>query len=259
MSRGMKVNWAKNLDKRTVAILGLGEIGKAIHKVYEVNSPNTKIIVRDLGIDGFTEKAEFLHVCIPGNLPDFREVVLQAIRDLGGECCVIIHSTVQVGTTEEIGDTHASVVHSPCRGVHPNLYEGIMTFKKFIGADSDVVGQVVADELSRLGIKPIVVKKSRTTELLKLLDTSFYSVCIAFHGYAKQLCDQEGLDFDSVMTIANDTYNEGYLKLGMPQVIRPVLAPPTGPLGGHCCIPNARLLKEHFGSDPIIESILRWS
>ena len=260
MSRGIEVNWPKALEDRTIAILGLGEIGSAIKECYRRNSPQDKIIVRESGYDQFGgHQAKFLHVCIPGSLPDFNEIVLKAARDLGGECVIVIHSTVQVGTSEKIGKSHKATVHSPCRGIHPNLYEGLMTFVKFIGADDENAGKLASKELERIGMRCQVLKKSRTTELMKLLDTTYYSVCIAFHGYAKKLCDGEKLDFDEVMTLANDTYDEGYFSLGMPQVIRPVLTPPTGPLGGHCCIPNAKLLKEKFGPDPIIKMVLDWS
>ena len=43
------------------------------------------------------------------------------------------------------------------------------------------------------------------------------------------------------MTKFNHTYNEGYKKLGKTYVVRPVLYP-TDKIGGHCIIPNAKLL-----------------
>ena len=64
----------------------------------------------------------------------------------------------------------------------------------------------------------------------------------------KKLCDQIGADFDEAVTDFNETYNSGYDQLGKKNVIRPVLFPPDGPIGGHCVIPNAKLLEKIFES-----------
>ena len=44
-----------------------------------------------------------------------------------------------------------------------------------------------------------------------------------------------------VYTWANETYNQGYKELGKENVIRPVLFPPKGEIGGHCVVPNFNL------------------
>jgi hypothetical protein len=71
-------------------------------------------------------------------------------------------------------------------------------------------------------------------------------MCIAFHAEINSLCDEMGLGFEEVMTEWNQEYNEGYKKLGMDHVVRPVLNPPEGSIGGHCIIPNAKLLKDFY-------------
>jgi hypothetical protein len=45
------------------------------------------------------------------------------------------------------------VVHSPVRGVHPYLYEGIKTFVKYIGADNKEAGNMADTHLKGLGNK----------------------------------------------------------------------------------------------------------
>jgi len=52
------------------------------------------------------------------------------------------------------------------------------------------------------------------------------------------------LQYDEVYTHPNNTYNEGYEELGMPNVRRPVLYPPEGKIGGHCIAPNFELLPD---------------
>jgi len=42
----------------------------------------------------------------------------------------------------------------------------------------------------------------------------------------------------------NKQYNDGYTKLGKSNVVRPVLTPPSGKIGGHCVSQNFELLPE---------------
>lgn len=142
------------------------------------------------------------------------------------------------------------VVHSPIRGVHPHLCEGIKTFVKYIGADNKKAGSMAKKHLESLGIKTKVFYPSLTTEIGKLLDTSYYGLCIAWHGEMKKICDKSGVNFKEAVTDFNKTYNEGYKKLGKSNVARPVLYPPqkTAGITGHCVVPNAQILKKYFKS-----------
>lgn len=233
--------------------MGYGEVGKAIASFY------TDPFIQDLQDHSFPADVQFdiLHICIPYSM-NFLPAAQAAIEKWGQAALVFIHSTVPVGTTAELGKSYKMIVHSPVRGVHPNLAEGVKTFPKYIGADFAGAAQLAFEHLEEIGIEPFVLYKSATTELLKLLDTTYYGINIAFHAYAKKICDRERVSFDMVMTEANRSYNKGYTTLGKPNVIRPVLFPPEGDkIGGHCVIPNAELLLEQFGEDPILQAILR--
>ena len=64
----------------------------------------------------------------------------------------------------------------------------------------------------------------------------------------KKHFDVEDLNFN-IINKWNDTYNNGYKKLGKPNVMRPNLFPPdNNKIGGHCVIPNTQLLKNIFDS-----------
>jgi 3-hydroxyisobutyrate dehydrogenase-like beta-hydroxyacid dehydrogenase len=264
----MKKKTSVTLPKRlTVGVLGYGEVGQSIASLYNSKAVRvkTRLLVCDLERDDFAElgpgeRLDILHVCIPYT-PDFKKNVAAVVRQYVKNGLTIIHSTVPVGTTlaleAEVGHGTA-VVHSPVRGVHPKLFKGLKTFVKYIGADHPSPGIAADKHLRTLGITPEVVYGSRTTELLKLLDTTYYGLCIAFHAYASDLCEQENLNFERIMTDANTSYNAGYAKLGMKRVTRPVLyAPQGGVIGGHCVIPNAALLEELYGKDPLLTAILR--
>lgn len=228
-----------------IGILGYGEVGKGIACFYP--NPKIKDITRDDGLIG----VDILHVCIPFS-EKFIEIVKKEIGEINPKL-TIIHSTVAPHTTKAIG---GAVVHSPVRGVHPNLHEGIKTFVKYIGADNEDAGKLAKEHFEGLGIKTKAFENSLTTELGKLLDTTYYGVAIAWHGEMKKICEKEGVDFDKVVTDFNNTYNEGYTELGMSNVVRPVLYPPEGEIGGHCVVPNVEILKKYYkslGFDLILE------
>ena len=149
------------------------------------------------------------------------------------------------------------VVHSPVRGIHPYLHSGIRTFVNYIGADNGKVGSLAEKHLKSLGIKTKVFMPSITTEMAKLFSTSYYGVCIAWHGEMKKICDKAGINFKDAVTDFNTTYNDGYAKLGKKNVIRPVLSPPENGIGGHCVASNAKILKKYFKSEAL-ELILKY-
>jgi UDP-N-acetyl-D-mannosaminuronate dehydrogenase len=229
-----------HIKDNKIGIIGYGEVGQAISKFYK--NPKIKDLNRDDGLEG----VEILHICIPWS-ENFVEIVKKEINKINPKL-TIIHSTVAPGTVKKIG---GMVVHSPVRGVHPNLYEGIKVFVKYIGADDKKAGEAAKKHLESLGIKTKVFYPSATTEIGKILDTTYYGLVIAWHGEMKKICDKFGVDFDKAVTDFNKTYNEGYKKLGKENVVRPVLYPPENGIGGHCVVPNAEILKEYFKSEAI--------
>jgi len=233
-------------NKIKIGILGYGEIGQAIARFYK--KPKIKDLNRDDGLVG----VDILHICIPWS-KNFVKIVKKEIKQIKPRL-TIIHSTVAPGTTKKIG---GMVVHSPVRGVHPYLFEGIKTFVKYIGADNKRAAQLAKKHLEGLGIKTKVFYPSITTEIGKLLDTTYYGLCIAWHGEMKKLCDKYKIDFEKAVTDFNKTYNEGYKKLRKPNVVRPVLYPPRKGIGGHCIIPNATILKKYFKT-PVLNFILKY-
>jgi 3-hydroxyisobutyrate dehydrogenase-like beta-hydroxyacid dehydrogenase len=224
-----------------IGIVGHGQVGQAVAKLYsETDTTKTwfsfdKILIYDpyQGMMDDISDVDILNVCIP-----YTKDFVSIVKDLPTpNWYTVIHSTVPVGTTEKFGH---KFLHSPVRGVHPNLYEGLKTFVKFIGGDEQLA-EAYSGHLKTLGVETHICKDAKTTELSKLADTTYYGLCIAFTSDMKKLCDEYDLDFMEVMTKYNNTYNEGYKKLGKPNVVRPVLYP-TDKIGGHCVIPNAKLL-----------------
>lgn len=235
-----------------IGIIGYGEIGSSLYKVYsEFSNYDIKVLDPFVGKNEDLTHSEFLNICIP-----YTEKFVDVVNDYVVKYSpknVIIHSTVAPGTTKKI---IGKVSHSPVRGVHPNLDIGIKTFVKFIGSENVADAEEYARHLSSMNIKSIICKNSLTTEYAKLLDTTYYGICIAFHSDVLELCEREQLNFEEVMTQFNKTYNEGYIKLGKENVVRPVLYG-TKKIGGHCVIPNAEILENYITSD-LITGLLKY-
>lgn len=235
---------ATNTKNIKVGILGYGEIGQAIAKFYK--SPKIKDLKRNDGLEG----VELLHICIPWS-NKFVEIVKKEIKEVKPKL-TIIHSTIEPGTIKKIG---GMIVHSPVRGVHPNLHKGIKTFVKYIGANDKKAGELAQKYLRAVGIKTKIFYPAVTTEMGKILDTTYYGICIAWHGEMKEICDKFGIDFEKAVTDFNATYNEGYGKLGKKNVIRPVLYPPQTGKPKHCIVPNATILSKYYKT-PFLKLLL---
>ena len=182
-----------------------------------------------------------MHVAIPFSPTFVVDVKRYMGKYLRTDGLVIVHSTVPVGTTMQLG---GGSVHSPIRGVHPNLEAGVRTFAKYFGGPR---AQEAADIFVAAGIETRAVPLAETTEAAKLWCTTAYGLQILIEKAIHAYCEEHELDFEVVYAFWTQSYNEGYVALGMSHVQRPVLKHVPGRIGGHCVIPNARLLKHWLG------------
>jgi UDP-N-acetyl-D-mannosaminuronate dehydrogenase len=231
--------------------IGLGEIGSSINQIeFGVRGPSNVygLDAKDSNFEKMKELClsdsfKVCHICLP-MMEDFVEVCEEYIRKVDSKL-FIIHSTVAVGTTRELEiRTGKDIVHSFCRGVHPNLVKGIKTFEKPIGSSSPSAIKKCINHYKELKIPYEILSSPEASELAKLLDTTYYGYNIIFAKLAKEMCDKVGVGYDEVYTWANETYNSGYTKLEKKNVIRPILYPPEGKIGGHCVVPNFNLLPD---------------
>lgn len=212
-------------------ICGYGEIGKSLFKILR---PHYDVGYVDLHEEyNVNKEIEILHICF-GYSENFIEQV-RNYQERFKPKDTVIHSTVPVGTCRQL-----NAIHSPCRGLHPNLESGLLTFPKFLGGEK---ASKVADYFRRADMKVILYDKPETTEALKLFDTEYYRHCIEFALEVNRYCGEHDLNFSEVYTIPNITYNEGYVKLGHSEYVRPVLQPIVKEIGGHCLLPNKKLLN----------------
>lgn len=222
-----------------VGILGYGLVGKALAKCYKKKNIIPQIC--DIKTSNRLTSVDILNICIPYT-KKFNECVIRHINHTNPQQ-VIIHSTVPVGTAYFIKKkTRKTIISSPTRGNHDNLFQGIKTLIKYVGCDNTQEAIKAVKHFRRIGIKCKVLTSNRSAELLKLFCTAYYGICIKWHDSMFKMCQKNGISFSDVIDW-NNSYNEGYRILKQDNVVRPVLYPPRGKIGGTCIIPNAKLLS----------------
>lgn len=207
-------------------VIGLGEVGTALQKILDCNgythgSPETD------------RQYDILHICYPYS--ETFEISVRTYRAKFGAQFAVIHSTVPVGTSRRLG-----VAHSPIRGMHPDLEESIRTFTKYVGGKN---AGIIAESLKEYGIPAVAIESSDETEAGKLFDLMQYGVSILLNKEIWKYCKDNFLNFETVYTQFNHTYNQGYTLLGRDEVIRPNLTYMPGKIGGHCVTQMMELLE----------------
>jgi UDP-N-acetyl-D-mannosaminuronate dehydrogenase len=213
-------------DGTSNLVIGLGEVGNAIKTILQCDGYDIKKEYK------VKDHYETIHICIP-----YSDTFVETVREYQKRFTpkiTVIHSSVPVGTSRKL-----KAVHSPVRGVHPQMVKGIKTFVKFFGGKK---ARKAANIFKEKDVHTYCVDESETTEALKLWDTTQYGIMILLNKEIKEYCDKFKLDFDIVYTMANATYNDGYRKLGRKEVVRPYLKFVEGKIGGHCVVQNADLL-----------------
>lgn len=218
-------------------IIGYGEIGRAVG----IN----------IGIHDFADRTippqqtyEVIHICYPCE-DDVFVTSVKAYIELYKPEHVIVWSTVPIGTTRQI----PGAVHSPIEGKHPDLSDSIGYMERWVGYNDRAEGQWFNNYFTDLGLKVKLIENSDFTEALKLLSTTEYGINIEFARYKKHIADEIGMDYELTKEW-NIEYNRLYKSLGFEKKFQKfVLDAPEGPKGGHCVVPNARILHERYPSE----------
>lgn len=248
---------------RNVLILGLGEIGGSLLRLYTPLTYN--IYYKDIrtveDIKDITDvntvkeiQMDILHVSIPYN-DVFNETVINTIKDYGVKMA-FIHSTVDIGTTRELfNQTGINMVHTPVMGLHPNLTESIKTFWKIVGPIDKESMEIATEHLNELGVNCEVYSSPESSEAGKLWSTTYYATLVRFMQDAHEYCEKNNVPFEEVYSLTNEIYNEGYAKLGIDNVKRPILKYFGRGIGGHCLYENAEIINKN-NDLPTVKNII---
>ncbi len=204
-------------------VIGCGEVGTAVAGLLDADKC-------DVNVSAPREQYDVIHVCFPYSTEFCQHVANYQAKFRPS--LTVIHSTVPLGTSRACG-----AVHSPVRGKHPNLQESLKIFVKFFGGARANEAAALFSQCSCA-----CVPDQETTEALKLWDTTIYGVNIALEKTIHEWCKKNNVDFQTVYTYANETYNAGYLAMGNPEFCKYVLKHVPGPVSGHCVKPNGLLL-----------------
>jgi UDP-N-acetyl-D-mannosaminuronate dehydrogenase len=223
-----------------ILLIGYGEIGMAVEQYYAMKGVPMDVLdlMKRKAPQFPEERYDMLAIAFPYTDEFVQQVYSYADRYKPKG--IIIFSTVPIGTTTKI----PYAVHSPVEGKHPHLLKSIYRGARFVGGENELVDKLVA-----LGEFKKVYKfpKPECTEAFKLLSTSLYGINIEFYRYAKVVCDKFEINVDGFKHF-NREYNELYQKLDMHEYQRYILNPPEGNIGGHCVVPNAKLLDNQVPS-----------
>jgi len=223
-------------------VVGLGEVGRPL---LQVLSGAHSVQGIDLPPVDARAAVEFMHVCYPGETPDFVGVTAAYAKRYRPDV-VVVHSTVPVGTTRAVqAASGLAAVHSPVRGKHIRMAEDLLHYVKFVGAAEPTVAEQVEEHFTAAGMRTKRMSSPEATELAKLAETTYLGLLVAFAQDVDRMARRVGVEYDE----AADFFTEiGYLPAGrfFPGVI-----------GGHCVMPNIGLLKRTFESDLL--NAIEWS
>ena len=223
--------------------IGIGEIGRPLYELL-------KGVCRTLPIDpiyypenqGKIVDCDFMHVCIPGELEHFDKIVLDYIHRYEPDI-VFIHSTVVPGTCRQIqNQTKVPILNSPVHGKHQDnqMKKDMLRYPKYVGMPEGFfessVEDVVLKHLTAVGFGDIrIIEGTENSEWAKILSTTQFGLFVAWAQEVERICDEFDLDYEYVtdfFPIQEDSRGPIY----------------PGFIGGHCVMPNIKLIKEIYSS-----------
>jgi UDP-glucose/GDP-mannose dehydrogenase family, central domain len=222
-------------------IVGLGEVGAALAEVIERRWP---VLRKDIEPREFEASIGVMHVCIPfQSSAPFEDVVCGYIEHFN-PALTIVNSTVLPGTTSALKRrTGKRVAYSPVRGKHVRMAQDLLHYVKYVAAAEPETAALAQVHFERAGMKTRRMDKPETLELAKLAETTYFGVQIAFAQDLDRYARRMGADYEQAINFFEEV---DFLP-------RPRYFP--GIIGGHCVIPNIKLLRK-LAASPLLDAIL---
>ncbi|MEM2739896.1 MAG: GDP-mannose dehydrogenase [Candidatus Bathyarchaeia archaeon] len=237
----------------SILIVGLGEVGRALYNFISGSNVGFKTYGYDVDPSRSIDKIEdigasidYLHIAFPytGGLNFIEAVSTYTYRFKPR--LVIVHSTIAPGTTRLLQDKLDTLVaYSPVRGRHPHLEKHLGFWVKWVSAVKPEALDGGVKHLRDLGFKVRCIDKPETLELAKLFETVYRAALIAIWQEMHRISVKLGGDIAGIAEFIAEVHEV----LGD----RPVYYPDA--IGGHCLIPNTKMLLECIDS-PLLRFIL---
>ena len=238
-----------------ILIVGLGEVGSALYSIACENK-NCSVYGYDIdplktvnSLDEIPKTIDYLHIAIPYTSMEKFINATKSYIDKFNPKTIFIHSTVAPGTTRKIYETlKIPIAYTPILGKHPNLKRHLLFWPKWITAIPKEKIEEAAKHLEELGFK---VRKCNcnpeSLELAKIWETVYRAAMIASWQEIHRIARKVNADIKVIAEF-----------IGMVHEVledRPIYYPNV--IGGHCLIPNTKILKTVYPSkllEFIIES-----
>src|SRR5579875_675189 len=214
----------------TVLVVGVGEVGGALANVL---AHHWRVERLDLEPRPIPRPIAVMHICFPFvHAPAFEAAVASYVERFQPQL-TIINSTVRPGTTAALAARcRQPMVFSPVRGKHTHMEADSLRYRKFVAATEPTAAAAAQAHFAQSGMQTTQIDRPQTLELAKLAETSYFGVLIAFaqelNRYAAQLegdYDQAASFFEEIDFLPRCRYFPGFI-------------------GGHCVIPNLKLLQQ---------------
>jgi UDP-N-acetyl-D-mannosaminuronate dehydrogenase len=227
--------------KARTLVVGLGEVGAALASILDRKET---VLRHDLDRVKIDEPIGTMHLCIPFQSPHQFETVALGYINRFQPALTIINSTVLPGTTRSIaGKSSSAVAYSPVRGKHVRMEQDLVHYYKFVAAPARADADNAEAHFQAAGMKTRRMAEVESLELAKLAETTYFGVCIAFAQEMNRYAERVGGDyseaidfFEEVDFLPRQRYFPGFI-------------------GGHCVIPNIKLLLQ-IAPSQALEAIL---
>jgi UDP-N-acetyl-D-mannosaminuronate dehydrogenase len=222
-------------------VVGLGEVGGALAEVLDRDERVLRLDIQPVEIN---EPIDIMHICIPFKVQaDFEAAAVEYIRRFS-PALTIINSTIMPGTTRSIAEkSGAALAYSPVRGKHVRMQQDMLHYCKFVAAIEHQDAERAESHFQAAGMKTRIVNKVETLEVAKLAETTYFGVCIAYAQELNRYCERVGGNYEEAISFFEEV---GFLP---PQPYFP------GFIGGHCVIPNIKILLD-LAPSAMLEAIL---
>lgn len=231
----------REMQKTRTLVVGVGEVGSALAAVLDRHEP---VLRHDLERVKIEEAIGTMHLCVPFQSPHQFETIALGYIDRFKPALTIINSTVLPGTTRSIAEKSQSpVAYSPVRGKHVRMEQDLVRYFKYVAAPDRIWAANAEVHFRAAGMKTRRMAEVESLELAKLAETTYFGVCIAFAQEMNRYAERVGGNyseaiefFDEVDFLPRQRYFPGFI-------------------GGHCVIPNIKLLLQ-LAPSPALEAIL---
>ncbi len=239
------------MAKEKVLIVGLGEVGRPLFELtkesgeyeaygFDLDKAKMKILEKS----SLPRNVDIMHICLPClNKKKFITIARNYVEKFQPKL-TIINSTVPPGTSMELYKTSnkARIAYSPIRGVHKDddyMKWEIKRWTKYIGGTTRQAADATRQHFKKVGLKTKVLTSSTEAELAKLYETTYRAWMISCFQEMHRIAMYFKANFDDAVDFLEDTHRARF--------DRPVMYP--GEIGGHCLIPNTKLLLESYESE----------